>query len=70
MESHRAWGLPGTGETRAQAQQQVDLKGEGVSWYVVKSWKFLEKEDNWEAPTPESERSLHSAWCQTEKKKI
>lgn len=39
-----------------QSHQQVDLKGEGISWYVVKSWKFLEKEDNWGAPTPESER--------------
>lgn len=31
-------------------------RGKCISWYVEKSWKFLEKEDNWEAPTPESER--------------
>lgn len=30
-------------------------------WYVVKSWKFLEKEDNWEAPTPESERWVRNS---------
>lgn len=31
-------------------------RGKCISWCVVKSWKFLEKEDSWEAPTPESER--------------